>query len=333
MTELGTGDGELIRTISPNDEMFTNEAHYFYSGENALTNIENALTIAEFPSPPKRILDFPCGHGRVLRYLRARYPNAEITACDLNRDGVDFCEATFGAIPVYSDNDPSVIPLPKDTFDLIWVGSLLTHFDHARWTQFLTFFRSLLKPGGMLVFSTHGRYTFARMVDGEHSYAISERDFPEVRDQFESCGFGYADYDWSPNYGSSFATAAWVCQLLASIPDFRLIACSELAWDKHHDIFACIRDAGLQIPGSSPARFWRSRCTPLPIVIPRPSQVAPPSESMEPEIIESLPETPPVRYRVADALNRRIKRFRRAHGMARSLVRTALRARAHARQH
>ena len=90
-------------------------------------------------SPPPRILDFPCGHGRVLRYLRAEFPQAEITACDLLRDGVDFCAANFGAIPVYSDPDPSRIGLPRDAFDLIWVGSLFTHFDAARWAKSFSF--------------------------------------------------------------------------------------------------------------------------------------------------------------------------------------------------
>jgi hypothetical protein len=27
----------------------------------------------------RSILDFPCGHGRVARLLRVKYPNAEIT--------------------------------------------------------------------------------------------------------------------------------------------------------------------------------------------------------------------------------------------------------------
>ena len=59
----------------------------------------------------KRILDLPCGHGRVLRYLSAAFPEAEITACDIMREGVDFCASTFGAIPVYSQDDPQQIPL------------------------------------------------------------------------------------------------------------------------------------------------------------------------------------------------------------------------------
>ena len=37
------------------------------------------------------ILDFGCGFGRVLRMLKAAYPEARLTAADVKREGVDFC--------------------------------------------------------------------------------------------------------------------------------------------------------------------------------------------------------------------------------------------------
>ena len=143
---------EINRTISPNDDMFAgNVDPYFSVGRSGLVCIRRALAaIGEDSGDPARILDFPCGHGRVLRHIRAAFAESEITACDLSRDGVDFCRDRFGATAVYSNEDPSKIPLPRDSFDLIWVGSLLTHFDAPLWVPFLTFFRSLLKPGGVL---------------------------------------------------------------------------------------------------------------------------------------------------------------------------------------
>jgi len=84
--------------------------YYFRCGRSAVECIQNALAIAAIPQPRiKRILDLPCGHGRVLRYLRAAFPEAEIAACDLLRDGVDFCSSTFGATAVYSSDEPDAI--------------------------------------------------------------------------------------------------------------------------------------------------------------------------------------------------------------------------------
>ncbi|MFI5460036.1 MAG: class I SAM-dependent methyltransferase [Isosphaerales bacterium] len=245
---------QIARTISPNDEMFHgNEHHYFGVGRSALENIERALAAARSPSSPKRILDMPCGHGRVLRYLRARYPSADITACDLVRDGVDFCARNFAAIPVYSEACLSNLPLERGVFDLVWVGSLLTHFDCRRWVEFLTFFRALLTPGGVLVFSTHGRQAHAWIAGHDRDYGLGEERCRDLCEQFASVGFGYADYPGQSNFGISLSEPAWVCRLLTSLPELRLVGFNEKAWDGHHDVFACVRDAD-----------WKVHCTPAP---------------------------------------------------------------------
>jgi hypothetical protein len=46
-----------------------NGLHYLEVGLSAMTCIEEALSRSQRPIP-KRILDFPCGYGRVLRFLK-----------------------------------------------------------------------------------------------------------------------------------------------------------------------------------------------------------------------------------------------------------------------
>ncbi len=250
---------EVDRMISPNDEMFAgNVDHYFSVGRSALACIQRALAARpEGWGVPATILDFPCGHGRVLRHIRTAFPQSEITACDLSRDGVDYCRDRFGAGAVYSNDDPSRIPLPRDSFDLIWVGSLLTHFDALRWNVFLTFFRSLLKPGGVLVFSTHGRHTHERIVTHEQLFGLCDADCTRLCRAFESTSFGYVNYENSSDYGLSLSDVSWVCRLITSMPEFRLLSFSERAWDDHHDVFACVRDIG-----------WKVHLNPPPSLIP-----------------------------------------------------------------
>src|SRR4051794_26106944 len=92
-------ENTVNRIISPKEEMVTKEMvtsgkrerHYFGVGRSALECIDISVRAAQTNvSDVKRILDLPCGHGRVLRYLKAAFPEAEITACDIMRDGVDF---------------------------------------------------------------------------------------------------------------------------------------------------------------------------------------------------------------------------------------------------
>src|SRR4051812_24162879 len=113
-TGVDVGEDGVIRTIAPNDWMTdkVKPENYFIAGRSALKAILVSLEAARVdPASVTRILDLPCGHGRVLRHLRAGFPAAEIAACDIDRDGVDFCARTFGATPIYSRDDPAEIPL------------------------------------------------------------------------------------------------------------------------------------------------------------------------------------------------------------------------------
>jgi SAM-dependent methyltransferase len=117
-------DTEIVRAVSPRDDMFEGSfENYLEKGRDAL----RLISLAALAMPKtgfQRILDLPCGYGRVLRVLRAAFPRAEITACDIDAAGVDYCAETFGVTPVYSDPDPSRVDL-GGPFDLIWCGSLL----------------------------------------------------------------------------------------------------------------------------------------------------------------------------------------------------------------
>src|SRR5579859_3947897 len=123
---------------------------YLAIGRSAIHVIDSALTATHSPEPLD-ILDLPCGHGRVMRHLRHRFPEARIVGCDLLRSGVDFCADRYGATGVYSTKDPASIPV-EGLFDLVWVGSLLTHLDAPLWRPFLDFLAFRLSPSGMLIF-------------------------------------------------------------------------------------------------------------------------------------------------------------------------------------
>src|SRR5688500_17671210 len=110
--------------VSPRDHMWNSGSQwYFEVGTSALHCVQRALAVTG--AQPAAILDMLCGHGWVCRMLRAAFPAAQITVCDLDADGVDFCAAEFGAEPAYSDADVQRVQLAR-RFDLTWCGSLFT---------------------------------------------------------------------------------------------------------------------------------------------------------------------------------------------------------------
>jgi len=262
MPDIGVLESDVLRTISPRDEMLGgDEPHYFRVGQSAMECIEVSLRSAgKDPFDVKRILDLPCGHGRVLRYLRAGFPDAQITACDVLRDGVDFCASEFGAIPVYSQDDPTRIPLDPEQFDLIWVGSLFTHFEAGLWQSFLQAFQSWLAPGGVLIFTTHGRQAYDWAAKGAKTYELDHRGTLSLLYNYETRGFGYAKYPGSENYyGVSFSDPAWVLRELLKLEQLRIVHFAEKALDRHQDCFACIREPQWiqQFPKTSKAAYGK----------------------------------------------------------------------------
>lgn len=243
----------MIETVSPNDRMIltadvieSNAAavndwceQYFWVTEESLRIVVKAMLAAE-KSGFQRILDLPCGHGRALRAFRAAFPDAELTACDIDRDGVDFCARTFGARPVYSDPDPRRIDLGEDRFDLIYVGSLLTHLDEAPFRAFLDLFSRHLAPNGILVFTTHGRWcvTYHKTVlpfIGPEAWAVIERGY-------DADGFGYHDYAESPGYGITLTSPAWVLDALEADRSLTLVFAQEKGLGNYQDVFAVLKN-------------------------------------------------------------------------------------------
>jgi SAM-dependent methyltransferase len=215
--------------------MHDHPAHYFYVAYSALACIQ-AVRTKQSGEAPTSVLDLPCGHGRVLRALKAAFPEASFTACDLDKYGVDFCVRTFGATGVYSNVDPRMIHF-QAKFDLVWVGSLFTHLRCDLWSSFLDLFNSILGKDGLLFFSTHGDVVVERLERFPKFYGLSAEQIETIKLQYTKGGFGYADYRKNRGYGISLSAAEWVEQLLR-LNALDLVAFMPAAWDKHQDVWA-----------------------------------------------------------------------------------------------
>lgn len=232
----------VSRDISPHDEMFAGDAeHYFDVGESALRAVQRSLGVLHRPAATvRRILDLPCGHGRVLRFLRAAFPAAELTACDLNRDGVEFCARTFGAQPVFSHADVERIPLSGE-FDLIWCGSLLTHLPRERCAAFLRLFHRALAPGGLVVFTLHGRHHEEELASGRRTVDLAPAQIAALLADYRGEGFGYVDYSAERGYGFSLAHPGFVAGKLLTADAWRLVGYCEQGWDRRRDVVSLQR--------------------------------------------------------------------------------------------
>lgn len=231
----------MVRAVADGDTMHEgSDAHYLAVGLSALRCISDALAGRR----PRRILDLPSGYGRVTRLLRAQYPDAAITVCDLDRPGVDFAAAQFNARPAYSVEDFSRLDL-GESYDLVWVGSLITHLNERQTRAFLAAMARHTRPGATLVASAHGPSIAGRLHDW--GYGLEPDAVAGLLDDYGDAGYGHRGYGGGDGYGISITDDLWWRQATAAGP-FRLVAHRPQAWDGHQDIVALRR--GVSLPRS-----------------------------------------------------------------------------------
>jgi SAM-dependent methyltransferase len=243
---LTPGERELLGKVSSKiyyrDGMYNEDgAHYYKVGLSAIQCIDEALVRAKL-TDVRAILDFPCGSGRVLRFLSVRFPDARITACDIQRGAVDFCGARFGADKLYSSANLNEVS-PNQKFDLIWCGSLITHFNQAAIGELLKFFKQQLSPGGLMILTTHGDFAAARLPKKEFDYGLEDKQMSALTDAYTRDGFGFASYPKGvTDFGVSLTSPDWIDNQVRMVGGLRKVYFAPRGWDNHQDVFGFVRE-------------------------------------------------------------------------------------------
>jgi SAM-dependent methyltransferase len=239
---LSSDSLDVSRDVLPDDPMYIyNPELYFHAGSDALEKIRLALVAAQRDSVGT-ILDFACGGGRVLRYLRAAFPEAAITGCDLYEAGLEFLAETFSVQPVAAQLDIDDYEL-EGPFDLIWVGSLFTHLGSDDWGRLLALFQETLSPRGVLVFTVYGRNIAQELRLGREKLDLKDEHIAQILREYDETGFGFfPDLNPEVNHGDALASRSWVCSKLDGFPQLQLVLYTENAW-LGQDVIACVKAA------------------------------------------------------------------------------------------
>ena len=240
---LSAGERDLLSKVSTriyyNDGMYHGDGvHYFKVGLSAISCINEAVENAGLTTV-RSILDFPCGSGRVLRFLVQRFPEAEITACELERGPVEFCVRTFGARAAFSSLNLDEVSLGKK-FDLIWCGSLVTHLNESGIIALLKLFHRHLAAGGLMIFTTHGDFVPGRIVRREFDYGLTPEQIEKIGIDYPRTGYGFEDYPGEKDYGVSLTSPEWIRARVRELGGLREVLFKERGWDNHQDVFGFV---------------------------------------------------------------------------------------------
>jgi SAM-dependent methyltransferase len=173
-----------------------------------------------------RVLDFGCSSGRVVRVLAAAYPEVGWTGCDPNEPAIRWAKENLSGIEFYVSAQEPPLSVAQASLDVVYAISIWSHFAPELALRWFGEMRRAIKPGGHLVFTTHGVQSVAFDADGGIRRAEQADEMLRAlysRGWWYAAEFGGAG-DWgvvNPNWGTAVVAPEWILTKLC--PHWRVL--------------------------------------------------------------------------------------------------------------
>jgi SAM-dependent methyltransferase len=132
----------------------SSDAEAFLSGGAEAATLIRELAADAGHELTGQVLDFGCGCGRVARHWAGM--GLDLHGCDYNPALVRWCRENLPFMDARVNTLEPPSPYRDRDFDLVYAISILTHLTERVAHAWMREWRRILKPGGVLLFTTHG---------------------------------------------------------------------------------------------------------------------------------------------------------------------------------
>ena len=151
-----------------------------------------ADALADGGMAPRDILDFGCGIGESLPFLRRTFPAAALHGVDVSGESVALAAERFGAVASLAVYNGETLPFADASFDLVFTACVFHHIPPTDHDRLFREIRRVLRPDGHFFLFEHNpwnpatRHAVANCPFDANAILISA---PEMRRRLAQAGF------------------------------------------------------------------------------------------------------------------------------------------------
>jgi ubiquinone/menaquinone biosynthesis C-methylase UbiE len=177
---------------------------YYEDGKNTAREIVTLLSkYNDYSQANKKILDWGCGPGRIVRHLPALLPNAEIYGSDYNENYINWCRDNLKGVNFSINGINPPMNFNDSFFDALTGLSIFTHLSEKNHILWINELHRIVKQGSQVLITTQGEAYYSKLT-------------PKEKEQFKSNKLVTREYLKEGNrLYSSFQPFAFMKELIA----------------------------------------------------------------------------------------------------------------------
>jgi len=187
-----------------------------------------------------QVLDFGCSSGRVVMPLARAYPESRFHACDPLVSAIQWAAENIPEVSFSLSHEQPQLCYPEQQFDLVYAISIWSHFGQQSGLAWLQEMKRILKPDGLLLWTSHG---FGSVAYYQETGLMAATDIQYTQQQLVEHGFCFHDIyasnpDWelqNPDWGQSFINPQFV--LTQMLDGWKLLTYSPRRAEANQDVY------------------------------------------------------------------------------------------------
>lgn len=139
---------------------YTGRAHAKYIAQLIRDNLDE-------PSP--MICEWGCGPARIIRHMVEFFDGAgiQLQGFDYNAATIRWCKEHISGINFDCNSLSPPLPCEDNAYDCVYNLSVFTHLSETMHHQWMAELRRVVKPGGIIIFTTHGDHFINNLLPHE----------------------------------------------------------------------------------------------------------------------------------------------------------------------